>query len=824
MDVFNRPPAISEDTLFYELYLPETMSDKASATTLAVVMQDYAESLIPDMQWHRDAFELKVNRNHDSGTCMLEGTMRVGDCVDDEWCTVWILREISNKWDVAIRVFDTDGEFLLIEAADHLPDWVTPSNAVNRVWLYNSHIHLIPLSHISAANAKEQYRRYNLSYQGEGEDHTLDDLEEFLSAQDANMVLRDLLANTRVSDNVENTIWKRISGYPDAVRSHVHHTSVVVPIDVARALSVRPALVQKAVETFYTRDALQLRAAHRMSRFPPDALVKCTVKMTRTAYAQLIVQKFYPPKVFGRFEEREGTSEWRRRDTGMKIACGFEMLYQETKGRSSQLSTAEMMAAANIARREALRNNPDYRKFISNLQNSGYFKKELEGSKLWTELEDKAAAAFVEARHVDDATRPSFSTQVESAITIAGVVFPEQPEDPDDWLTIDVDNFDALLTKIQGQVTSGTREAESEETELANEQASHLKSLAQKVEEFVEGEGDIEGARFADELLSDESSDSDAEEEGGDDDVPIEAESPDQRREKRQAALDALVPGLEPSEYGQMPPSFHRNSQRVARGNQTSEQPDTSASNLAQDGPASVRAPLLTRDKYEGVDSDDESDEDEDDEEGDEDDERPQLVGDIDVDMSEEQEEFLEFARQVLGMSDQQWNDIVDERRDRGAFVPKSAIGSKPSDSGGVPVFAKTENGTPSLRGSTKPKPNLGSFEELMRAMDAELSRSRASQGKSGHTSTNVDKDKSKATIETLEEEGDIESAMEAELKELLEHNGDEDEDLEGGMGIDYNLIKNFLESFKGQAGLSGPVGNLAGRLQPDWSLPRDSS
>lgn len=30
-------------------------------------------------------------------------------------------------------VYDADGEFLLIEAADVLPDWVTPENATNRV-------------------------------------------------------------------------------------------------------------------------------------------------------------------------------------------------------------------------------------------------------------------------------------------------------------------------------------------------------------------------------------------------------------------------------------------------------------------------------------------------------------------------------------------------------------------------------------------------------------------------------------------------------------------------------------------------------------------
>ena len=70
-DIFNRPPTISEDTLFYELYPPDHMTDKASVTTLAVVMQDYVDSLLPDMQWHRDAFQLKVNKTLDGEGHML---------------------------------------------------------------------------------------------------------------------------------------------------------------------------------------------------------------------------------------------------------------------------------------------------------------------------------------------------------------------------------------------------------------------------------------------------------------------------------------------------------------------------------------------------------------------------------------------------------------------------------------------------------------------------------------------------------------------------------------------------------------------------------
>lgn len=73
------------------------------------------------------------------------------------------------------------------------------------------------------------------------------------------------------------------------------------------------------------------------------------------------------------------------------------------------------------------------------------------------------------------------------------------------------------------------------------------------------------------------------------------------------------------------------------------------------------------RDKYEGVDSDDETDEEIDDDESEE--ERPEVVGEVEIDMGEEEEEFLEFARQTLGISDKQWKDILQDRKERNGFV-----------------------------------------------------------------------------------------------------------------------------------------------------------
>ena len=68
------------------------------------------------------------------------------------------------------------------------------------------------------------------------------------------------------------------------------------------------------------------QAAHKMTRFPPQACLLRTVRLTRTAYAQLIGQKFYPPKIFGHWQEKEGTPQWRWRDLGMKIVS---VLFQE---------------------------------------------------------------------------------------------------------------------------------------------------------------------------------------------------------------------------------------------------------------------------------------------------------------------------------------------------------------------------------------------------------------------------------------------------------------------------------------------------------------
>jgi len=75
---------------------------------------------------------------------LLRGRTEYGDSVEDEWVIVWLLRELTRKFgDLWVKVNDSDGEFLLIEAAGTLPGWLEPEVSENRVRIFHfqNHVH-----------------------------------------------------------------------------------------------------------------------------------------------------------------------------------------------------------------------------------------------------------------------------------------------------------------------------------------------------------------------------------------------------------------------------------------------------------------------------------------------------------------------------------------------------------------------------------------------------------------------------------------------------------------------------------------------------------
>ncbi|KAL1407108.1 hypothetical protein Q8F55_006522 [Vanrija albida] len=890
-------PTIAEDTLHYVLHLPASSTrTEADEVALATLISTYVESLLTHpWLWNKDAWELKA------GHGKLEGTMRVGDAVDDEWLVVWLLREVSKRWpELVISIRDSDGEFLLIEAAHELPAWVSPENADNRLWLAGGHLHLLPLS-VRSSGSSVPKQLADDKYDDAG--HAVD--------PDAQVTEADAIAAVRTgkyqAPDVERAVWERIACYPDALKTHQHRTKVYLPVPIARALREAPELIQRAVEGFYVRDPAQLRAAARMTHFPPSPSVLASVLMSRAAYAQLQGQVFHPPRVFGpEWHVPEGDEdEHRWRDLGVKVATGFEIMYREG-GRKGRTADAETSTAG-------LESKPEYQKYIADLKTAGFFGDELQGSAKWKEREQVAAKGWIDAQSSDTTQeRPSFAYLVDKAID-AGANVPvselevskDSPEDSDKWLEISPDELDTLMTRASGAKTAASGEPAPK---LDDEQGKALADLASKVQEFVGGQGDMTGARFADEL-SDEDMDTDSEDEEA---KPSEAE--------RQERLAKLVPSLPAEEWGRKQPAHEDVEMAPSHRPQSSKETPLTETLL----PNKMRPPVFSKPEYDGVvsDSSDEEDDelapagtlgrkigqmkwadtapeatieeiDDDEDEGagsdkedkarakslrfndrdiDEqmrqrvwgaDDEPEETAGDdMDVDMGEEEEEFLKFARESLGISPEQWDSIVKSREERGAFVPKpstkaaSASTSAAAKNASLPVVQATEVEEP----PRAPDMSLNSFESVMAAMEAELARANAEGGaapaptgpptgagavpfvskkpKAAGTPKAKGKlrpGKGKASsLMTLPTEDDIDNmddealaAMDAELRQALRDAGADSDDelgagadepaeaknLQGDAAAEYKMMRDLLESAKSGGG-AGAAGNLFGRLQ----------
>ena len=95
--------------------------------------------------WQREPFRLEIIPPSEVAPGHLRGKTEFGDNIDDEWFIVYMLRMLTSHIEGAsASVEDNDGEFLLIEAAEQIPAWLSPENAENRVFFHGGKLHLVP--------------------------------------------------------------------------------------------------------------------------------------------------------------------------------------------------------------------------------------------------------------------------------------------------------------------------------------------------------------------------------------------------------------------------------------------------------------------------------------------------------------------------------------------------------------------------------------------------------------------------------------------------------------------------------------------------------
>lgn len=131
--------------------LNENESSSSPSSSISSIYQEVIQS-VEDLTrayiWNKDKFNLSEPQSTaDPHIFTSHAQIDFGDNLDDEWFIVHILFTLSSKFNLIARCLDGDGEFLLIQAANVLPQWAASNDngaMLNRVFVYEGAVHMIP--------------------------------------------------------------------------------------------------------------------------------------------------------------------------------------------------------------------------------------------------------------------------------------------------------------------------------------------------------------------------------------------------------------------------------------------------------------------------------------------------------------------------------------------------------------------------------------------------------------------------------------------------------------------------------------------------------
>lgn len=289
-----------EDWVRYVIYLPEG----ADTQHLQAELMQLAAKTGAGYLWDRDAFALRPGSSPRTGA-LLYGHQRLGEQQEDEWMVVKILLQASVQLpQLVLSVEDQDGQFLLIEAADVLPDWLEPETSENRIFICNGAICIIPPA-VMERKPK---------------------LGEAVSA------IRADPAKFKASAAIQEAIKERLSDL-DNLSALRHRTNVALPIRIAGLLKAAPELVAPSVNAFCERkDKRAVRPAGWEGQ-----QVTTLLTLTKAHFAKLAFQPSCVPEGYPMPDA--SSPDYIRHDLGLKLTMGVDLVYRspEHRDRITQL-------------------------------------------------------------------------------------------------------------------------------------------------------------------------------------------------------------------------------------------------------------------------------------------------------------------------------------------------------------------------------------------------------------------------------------------------------------------------------------------------------
>ncbi|XP_049523910.1 protein ecdysoneless homolog [Dermacentor silvarum] len=542
---------VVDDTVRYYLF-PKLENPAKARLELEKRAELYTAKLLPLITsyiWQDEQFNLcVVDAQRDGVPPHLEGSTYFGDNVEDEWFIVYLLYELTkDDKDLVVKVEDTDGEFLLIEAAEHLPKWLNPETSENRVYIYRNSLHVVPLENGKASESAPAPRI----------DDAITHIRSSITKTKACQQVCDKFARSTDPKPKRKWLLPFVPRPHRECRSRWRPASTMHQPGTARAITGRtatsrrqpwtllqrdPALLGPAVGAFVSRDPLDLRALRAMRHFPPETRVMAEVRFTRCLYAQLRQQRFMPDRRVGWNMPPPHAPEYVAHDLGLKLACGLEIL---AAGSDKMASNGEPGLAE-------LGDDVRWKRFLKSLSTKGYFQGELEGSKLYHILLQRAreyfaqtvfAGADSESERRGTCSARARVSRLLRQLDVNVEKLREESEklgEPDDekWMEVTPQDLDRLLEDYSSR---GPGEQKHKDTASTHKDEETLgKTIAESLDRFVRHVSDYEGAEVpSNAVAKDKSQPSEANSQAKGDGIDFD---PDRFVEALGAILDFKLP------------------------------------------------------------------------------------------------------------------------------------------------------------------------------------------------------------------------------------------------------------------------------------------
>ncbi|KAG0253353.1 hypothetical protein BG011_006410 [Mortierella polycephala] len=867
---------LTEDTVSYAIFLqPNPNQNQQESLQLArTLISSIVTELAKDYIWHKDAFSLRIDSGQgalSSSQPCLRGETRFGDSLDDEWMIVFFLKEITSRIPGSIaRVQDNDGEFLLIEAADHIPSWLDPDNSDNRVFIYEGDLHIIPI-----AITADEKKSFPSTIGTRSKPPKLQDALDIIRSSSSISSHQSPTLTTQANTEIQQAAFGPLM--PDSEKQHFairkiqdqrHFARCQVPVEIARILKQRPELITRATEAFYTRDAVAMAVCSRMHKFLPSTasaplssslalssssitrqlgknrtpFVTTRICFTKTCYAQLMGQQFQPPKSWDGIvpppnsDDADDPQKVKEAELGMKLTCGFEILCSPDYPGDFGFKIGEEIKLEDFP----FATDDSWRTFKSNLNARGYFRTERPGSKEYQHLEETAKRQFLEYKtnqlrvdqggamggfgsvsyhghgyHPIQEIEHVLGTELTSNELEALV--DEGSADNDSWMDVDLQTLEDMMR------TRGLGGGASMDPEKPSKAGLDMQRMLDRFGEFIqEGEGGVEGAEFLDEQSDDEEmDDSDEEDKQHDSDEEykpaplLERDTTNHGQEQDEHEGDEDDDDMFASDYEERQTKKQTRKQGQTTGGvflfdsgMMTFENGVSSESKSEAKTSASRGFEMDREKLKDV-------------llktfgassrvvpsKGDSSDEKSDGAG-MEMDDQGLQEYMAALDAELSGTKVGQ----SFEKMPAAASTSTTA-----SESSCAPAAApKMDKGKGLLRPakSAKPEKNL---EELMKEYADRSRRGFSRQGPLPMPDKPFGFDPAAMAFEDDEDEGDEDEDEDgARVTEISA----EEEEVEEVVDMELNLAKNLLESFKSQGGLPGPGGNLLSRL--GIVLPRD--